>query len=68
MIYSRRFIRRWPWLGHRTLAEVAETERLLAERARGEPYYGNNTKRLEVLLIKRDRYNPPPITEPESAA
>jgi hypothetical protein len=52
-----------PFYSHRTLAEVDETERLLAL-----PNFGGTRElRLAELLAREDANNPPPI-EPDGAA
>ncbi len=61
----------FPWRAHRTLAEVAETDRLLAERQRRVWKFngidGPTAQRLYRLLDMRDRANPPE-DEPENVA
>lgn len=60
---------RFPFFGHRTLAEVDETARLLAMKAArgGLSYRGD--ERLAKLLWKAERFNPPPApSEPGAAA
>jgi hypothetical protein len=53
----------FPFLTHRTMAQVTETEKLLAGKYRG----GHRERRLDKLLDLRDANNPPPI-EPDDAA
>ena len=59
-------VRPWPWFSHRTLAEVDETERLLADHRRGWKFNGIDgpkAVRLYRLLDMRDRANPGPPEE-----
>lgn len=59
--------RRWPWFGHRTLAEVAETDRLLTMPLE-EIRKRNLSVRFDNLLRKARVNNPPPADEPVEAA
>lgn len=56
----------FPWLSHRSLAEVHETETLRARKRSGERWNGNASARLQALEA-RARY---PIydTPPKGAA
>lgn len=48
----------WPWFGHRTLAEVDLTERLIVE-SRTRILSAREQIRLGRLLYKAARHNPP---------
>jgi hypothetical protein len=59
-------MQRFPFLTHRTIAQVDQTEKLLAKR-RAKVVAGRAARRLDELLDLRDANNPPP-TEPEDDA
>lgn len=60
----------WPWFGHRSLAEVDETQRLLLSKAarNGRPLPNKGDERLAALLWKARRANPPAERERGDAA
>ncbi len=49
----------FPWLTHRTLAEVDETARLLERKRLGRAVVGLRARRLDELLDRADMNNPP---------
>lgn len=58
---------RFPWLGHRTLREVARTDELLAKACgRREKFTHAETCELGSLLKRAYRHNPP--SEPGEVA
>jgi hypothetical protein len=57
----------FPWLTHRSMKEVAQTEYLL-ELKRHRPLTGLRARRLDQLLDLADKNNPPPDPKPDSAA
>jgi hypothetical protein len=60
---------RWPWLSHRTLAEVARTDALIAKADAGrEKFTHAETGNFGNLLTKARRFNPPPPPRPPEDA
>jgi hypothetical protein len=57
----------FPWLTHRTLKAVDETDRLL-ELMRNRRLSGWQARRLDELLDLADMNNPPPDHKPDDAA
>lgn len=62
-----RFVHPWPSRAHRSWAEVAETDRLLAMPRLEVNKLGLST-RLENLLRKAKAFNPPSADEEDAAA
>ncbi len=56
-----------PFTGHRTMAQVAETERL-REVKRQRPLTGLRARRLDELLDLADMNNPPSNPKPDIVA
>jgi hypothetical protein len=51
----------FPWLAHRTLAEVARTDALLAKAtSRREKFTNTEAREFARLMQKVYRHNPPP--------
>lgn len=66
---SRRLTPRFPWFGHRTLAQVDETARLLALKHAGQRLPHKGDERLDNLLWKAEHNNPPAeLPKPPEAA
>lgn len=58
----------FPFPGHRSMAEVAETEALLKRSSAPDTGF-YEWRRLDVLLLKAEVNNPPPVAdEPDSVA
>jgi hypothetical protein len=60
-------MQRFPYLSHRTMAEVAETERLLRMDSLGFTKTSARARRLDMLLNRADINNPLP-EPPQDAA
>lgn len=58
---------RFPFMGHRTLRDVAETDRLLGRKFMGT-LTPQTEERLSWLLLKARLYNPPFERTPGDAA
>lgn len=58
----------FPFMRHRTLAQVARTEALVAKLATGDPIPQIDRHELSLLLAKAKRHNPPPTPDKAGAA
>jgi hypothetical protein len=60
--------RGFPWLSHRTLAQVRQTEELTAKSDRGERFERSEITEFRILLVRSRKNNPPPADEKAGAA